>query len=132
VVDSLEDLDIKLLGFRGIERHTEGHECVCEPLDADANGTITEVGFASLGNGAVVGIDDAVGIVCDSLGNGVKLLEVVLAIGDICGQCEGGKVAYGGLIGGVFDNFGAKVRRLDGAEVLLVRFGCRNSISTAI
>jgi hypothetical protein len=59
---------------------------------------MTEVGFASLGDGVMVDIDDAVDIECDGLGDSVKLLEVVLAIGDVCWRCKGGKVAYGGLI----------------------------------
>ena len=46
---------------------------------------MTEVGFASFGDWVVIDVDNAVEIVRDGLGDGVKLLEVVLAIGDICG-----------------------------------------------
>ena len=48
-----------------------------------ADGTMTEVSFARFGDWVVIDIDDAVEIECDGLGDGVKLLEVALAIGDI-------------------------------------------------
>jgi hypothetical protein len=62
--------------------------------------TMMEVRFANFEDRVVVDVDDAVEIICDGLGGSVKLIEVILAIGDICGEGERGKVAYSGLVGG--------------------------------
>jgi hypothetical protein len=126
----LEDLDIEFLRLGGVEGHTEGHEGVGEPLDPDPDGTVTEVGSARFWDGVVVAVDDAVEIECDGFGDGMEFLKVVFTIGDIGGESERGEVADGDLIrGSVFDDLGAEVGRLDGTEVLLVRFTCRMIIS---
>lgn len=122
VVDGLEDLLVKLLGVWSIEGQAKDHEGVGETLNTDTNGTVAHVGLASLGNGVVVDVNDSVQVEGDDLGDGVELLEVVLLVGGDEGwESDGGEVADGDLIGGrVFDDLGAKIRRLDGTEVLLV------------
>lgn len=121
VVDRLEDLDVQLLRLRGVKRHAQGHEGVCESLHTDADGAVAHVRGPGLLDGVVVHIDDLVEIVRNNLGDVVQLLEVVHAVLNEGGQRERGKVAHGGLFGRrVFDDFGTEIGGLDGAEVLLV------------
>jgi len=93
-------LDIKLFGLGRIEGHAKSHEGISEPLDPNADGTMTEIGSACFGNGVVVNVDDTVEVVCDGFGDGVKFVEVIFAVRDKCGEGEGCKVAHSSLVGG--------------------------------
>lgn len=87
---------------------------------------MTHVGSASLRNGIVIYIDDAVEVAGDDLRNIVKLLEIVLAVRDESREGERGKITDGGFLWRrVLYDFSAQVGRLDGAQVLLVRFAYR-------
>jgi hypothetical protein len=84
---------------------------------------MTHVGSASLRNRVVIYIDDAVKVARDNLYNVVKLLEIILAVRDESREGERGKVTDGGFLRRrVLYDFGAQVGRLDGAQVLLIRF----------
>jgi len=126
MVNGLEDLDVELLGFRRIEGHAESHEGVGETLHADAYRAMAEVGATSFGDGVVIDVDDAVQIEGDHLGHIVQLLEVVSTVCDEGWESKRRQVAHGGFIrGGVLDDLGAKIGRLDGTQVLLVGLVCK-------
>ena len=126
MVNSLEDLDVELLGLRRIERHAESHEGIGETLHTDTYGAMAEVRATSFGDGVVIDVDDAVQIVGDHLGYIVQLLEVVSTIGDEGWESKRRKVAHGSFVrGGVLDDLSAKIGRLDGTQVLLVGLVCK-------
>jgi uncharacterized protein (UPF0297 family) len=76
------------------------------------------------GRRTVVDVNDLVEVGNDDLADVVELLEVVDSVLDERGEGERGQVADGDLIRGrVLDDLRAEVRRLDRAEVLLVRLG---------
>lgn len=124
VIDGFENLLVEQPGLRAVEGHAQSHEGISEALDTDADGTVAHVGLASLGNGVVVDVDDAVQVERDHLGDVVKLLEVVRLVGaDEGGERDGSEVADGDLIRrGVLDDLRAEVGRLNGAKVLLIGF----------
>jgi hypothetical protein len=88
VVNGLKDLNVQLLCLGRVEWHAQSHESIGEPLDANAGGAMTEVRVACLGGGVVVGIDNAIQVKRDRLGNRVELVEIILAIGDISRESE--------------------------------------------
>lgn len=84
---------------------------------------MAHVGGASLRNGVVIYIDNAVQVAGDDLRDIMKLLEIVLAVRDESRESERGKVTDGGFLRRrVLYDFSTQVGRLDGAQVLLVRF----------
>lgn len=123
MIDGLEYLLVEVCRLGAVERQTQSHERVGETLDTNANWAMAHVGLAGLGDRVVIHVDDAVEIECDDLADGVKLLEVVLFVGgDEGGESDGGEVANSDFVGGgVLDDLGTQVGRLDGAKVLLVR-----------
>lgn len=130
MVERLEDLLVEQLGLRRVERHAQDLERVGEALDADADGAVAHVGPASLLDGIVVDVDDAVQVASHLLGHVVQLLEVVRAVDDERGQGDRGQVADGDLVRRrVLDDLGAQVGRLDRAQVLLVRFRWKAKVS---
>ena len=125
VVDRLEDLKVQLACLHRIERQAEGHERIGETLHTNADRAVTHVRVARLNDGVVVGVDDAVKVERDHLGDVVEPLEVVLASLDKGRKSNGSQVANSRLVwSGVFDDLRAEVRGLDGTKVLLVRFPC--------
>jgi hypothetical protein len=49
-------------------------------LHADADGTIAHVRSSSFRDGVIIDVDDAIEVERDNLGDGMKFVEVVLAI----------------------------------------------------
>lgn len=123
VVDRLEDLLIELTCLGGFEGQTKSHERVGETVHTNADGAVAHVGATSLRDGVVVAVDDAVEVDSDDLGDIVELLEVVGTVLDEGWKGDGSQVTNSGLLWRrVLDDFGTQVRRLDRAQVLLVRF----------
>ena len=121
MVDCLKDLNVELLCGWGVEWHPQGHECIGETLDADANGAMAEVRLAGFGNWVVVDINDAVQVERHNFGDIVEFLEVIGTILNKGGESKRGEVAHGNFIWcRVLDDFRAQVGRLDGSEILLV------------
>ena len=110
MINHLEDLDVQFFRLRRVKWHAKGHEGVGQPLNPNADGTMAEVRSAGFGDGVIIHVDDAVEVVRDSFGDRVELVEVVFAVGNICGKDERGEVADGGLIRGrVLDDLSAEV-----------------------
>lgn len=131
MVYSLEDLDVEFFSFGGVKWHAKRHECIGEPLDPNADETMTEVRSTCFVDGVVVYIDNTVEVIGDVFGDGLGFVEVIFAVFDVGRQSERGKVTYGCFVGRVLDNFGAEIGRFDGADILLVRFSCQIIISVA-
>ena len=62
----------------------EGHECIHQSLDPDANGAMMEVRLMCFGDG-VVDIDHAVEVVSDGFSYSVEFIKVILTIEDVGG-----------------------------------------------
>jgi hypothetical protein len=123
VVNSLENLNIQLLGLRRFERHTKGEERVGQTLDTQSNWPVPEVAAARLLYRIVVDFNNLVEVTSDNLGDLVKLFEVVAVAVIIHESWKGkrSKVADSDLIrSGVFNYLCAKVGTTDGSQVLLV------------
>ena len=99
------------------------HECIGKTVDTDGDGTVTHVAVASLDDWIVVLVNDLAQVERNDLGDLVELLEVVLVAADEGRERKRRQVADSGLIRRrVLDDLSAKVRRLNGTKVLLVRF----------
>ena len=98
MINGLEDLNVEFLGSGRVERHTEHHEGVSEALHTDPDRSVAPVRPLRFRHGVVVDVDDAVEIECDDFSDIVQLLEVVLAVGNKCGECNRCKVTDRGLI----------------------------------
>src|SRR5690242_18678436 len=123
MVDGLEDLDVKLLGLRGLKRQAKSKESISKALNTETNGPVTEVAAACLLNWVVVDFDDLVEVAGADLDDLVKLLEVELSalVIDKRGKGNGSQVADSDLIGrGVLNDLGAQVGAADGTKVFLV------------
>ena len=101
MVDSLEYLNVELLGCKGIECHAQCHESISEALDADSDRAVTHVGATGLGDRIIVDINDTIEVEGDDLGDIVKLLEIVLAgLGvDEARESDRGEITDGNFIG---------------------------------
>jgi hypothetical protein len=121
MVDGLEDLQVELTSGRSIKGHTQGHKGISETLNTESDRSVTHVRVLGFLNGVIVDVDDLVQVLGYDLGDLMKLLEIVFAVGDERGQREGGQVTDGDLVRSrVFNDLGTQVGRLDGSQVLLV------------
>lgn len=123
VVDSLKDLLVELAGLGRLERHAQSKEGISKTLNTNTDRAVAHVAVASLGDGVVVDINDAVQVANNNHSDVVKLLKVVDTIGvvHVGGKGQRGQVAYSSLIGStVLDDLSAQIGAADGAKVLLV------------
>ena len=105
-VDRLEDLLVELLGPLRVEGQAQQDEGVGEPLDADADGPVAQVGVARGLDRVVVDVDDLVEVAGDDAGDGAELVKVEEARRGVEGAREldaargGGGGRRGGAVGG--------------------------------
>jgi hypothetical protein len=124
VVHRLEDVLVQLLRLGRLEGEAQRHERVGKALAADTDRAVAHVRALGLLDGVVILVDDPVQVHRQDLDDLVEHLEVERAVLNEGGQSDRAEVAHGGLIWRrVLHDLRAQVRRLDGAEVLLIGLG---------
>lgn len=98
VVDCLENLNVELFRLGRIERHAECHEGIGKTLHTNPDGSVTEVGTTSFGDGIVVYVNNAIQVIRNRLGHSMELVEVILAVGDESGESQRSKITDSGLV----------------------------------
>ncbi len=126
-IDGLENVTVQLGSGGTVERNLEHGKGIGKTLDTKSDRTVLHVGVASFLNGVKVAVNDTVQVACQGHGNLAKLFKIEFErtgrvdASDQLGKTDAGKIADGSLVlGGVLDNLGTKVGRLDGSQVLLV------------
>ena len=66
MINSLENLDIELLCFKGVKGHAKCHEGIGETLHTNTDGAMGEVRTTTFRDWVVVDVDDAVQVVGDT------------------------------------------------------------------
>jgi len=88
----LEDVNVQFLGFGRVKWHAQRHKRISEPLNADADGTTTEVRSTRFRDRVVVYIYDTIEVKGDVFGDGVEFIEIVFVVFDVGRQSEGARL----------------------------------------